>query len=277
MVRGHLFGSIHGLLNLGPLIDVTGERGFIDMGISRHATVSQALATRRRRQHRSSSLNQIENLLHTLRARGEVTNDDIPLWKLTGDEYRPLFQSNKTWMLIRENGVENSWHRGIWFRHSTPKYAFCAWLAIHNRLSTADRMQSWNTGTNTTCILCQDPMETRDHLFFSCGYSAEIWDALSKGLLKRRHTTSWTSLLSIISDTSQEKTTLFLVRYVFQATLHSIWQERNSRRHGEIPTLPRQLIQIIDKNVRNRIQAVRSMRDTKYEDALQTWFGARSI
>lgn len=227
---------------LGPLIDVTGERGFIDMGISRHATVAQALATRRRRQHHSSNLNQIEHLLHTYQARGSVISADIPLWKQTGDEYKSYFQSKKTWMLIRKNGVENNWHGGIWFRHFTPKYAFCAWLAIHNRLSTADRMQAWNNGMNTACILCQDPMETRDHLFFSCGYSAEIWSALTKGLLKRRHSTSWTSILSVISDTSQDSTTLLLVRYVFQATLHSIWRERNSRRHGEKPTPPHQLI-----------------------------------
>ncbi|CAA7034130.1 unnamed protein product [Microthlaspi erraticum] len=125
-----------------------------------------------------------------------------------------------------ETGTENSWHRGIWFRHSTPKYAFCVWLAIHNRLSTLDRMQMWNTGIITTCTLCHTPSETRDHLFFSCRYSAEVWGALSKGLLKRRYTTDWTSLISFILDTDQDSITLLLARYVFQTTTHGIWGER---------------------------------------------------
>ncbi|CAA7032182.1 unnamed protein product [Microthlaspi erraticum] len=136
-------------------------------------------------------------------------------------------------------------------------------------------MQTWSPRQNVSCILCQDPLETRDHLFFSCRYSAEIWSALSKGLLGLRYTTIWADLVTIISDKSQDRIRLFLARYVFQATLHSIWRERNARRHGEQPTPPNQLINTIDKTVRNRIQTIRNTRDHKYEEALQTWFGTR--
>lgn len=45
----------------GVLIDRLGERGIIDMGIIREATVEEAvLSTRRRRRHRTEELNDIE-------------------------------------------------------------------------------------------------------------------------------------------------------------------------------------------------------------------------
>lgn len=48
-------------------------------------------------------------------------------------------------------------------------------------------------------------------------------------------------------------------------------------RHGEIPTPPNQLIKAIDKNVRNCILVIRNMGDRNHEEALQTWFGTRSL
>lgn len=71
----------------------------------------------------------------------------------------------------------------IWFCHSMPKFSFTAWLAIHDHLATGDRMASWNIGVNPVCVFCQVHQETRDHLFFACRFSQEMWCALRKGLL----------------------------------------------------------------------------------------------
>lgn len=73
----------------------------------------------------------------------------------------------------------------------TPKNAMLVWIAVHNNsLSTGDRMLKWNSHAVTKCWLCNDPMETRDHLFFTCSYSEEVWrkvirNILGSGLLKR--------------------------------------------------------------------------------------------
>ncbi|CAA7036401.1 unnamed protein product [Microthlaspi erraticum] len=137
-------------------------------------------------------------------------------------------------------------------------------------------MLSWNLGINASCILCHNVLETRNHLFFTCTYSAEVWHALTRGLLTRNYSSDWQTILSIISGNGQSRLTLFLIRYVFQAVIHRLWQERNSRRHGEQPLSPNQLIQIIDKLVRNRISSIRALGDTTYDDVLQLWFEARS-
>ncbi|CAA7053052.1 unnamed protein product [Microthlaspi erraticum] len=219
---------------IGPLFSVTGPRGFIDMGITAHATVADALSRTRRRNHRADHLRRIEYVLMALRGRPS-TADDIPLWKHSDDTYKACFNSKKTWLQLKEAGPATEWHKGVWFTHQTPNFSFCAWLSMHNRLSTGDRMQTWNVGVNPSCVLCQHPLETRCHLFFECSYSATVWKALMQGLLKRQHSTNWQHIVSLISDTNQPRLLLFLTRYGFQATIHSLWKERNSRRHGEQP------------------------------------------
>ena len=43
---------------------------------------------------------------------------------------------------------------------------------------------------------------------------------------------------------------------MFQATNHSIWGERNGRRHGKIPHNPDQLVKYIDREVTNFIKHI---------------------
>lgn len=262
--------------SMGSLFDVTGARGCIDMGIPIHATVAEAMWRSRRQNHRSERFRQIENLLQNLRNRGPSNEGDINLWKSSGDTYRPVFNSKNTWKLIRETNPEVPWHGGVWFQHLTPKFSFCTWLAAQNRLSTGDRMLSWSGAVNASCVFCQDPLETRNHLFFACRFSAEVWQPLSKGILQRSYSTHWPNIISFISDSAQPRLLLFLARYAFQATIHSIWRERNCRRHGDPPISSGNLVKLIDKQIRNRISSIRQMGDTKYEDALQLWFGSRS-
>ncbi|CAA7028147.1 unnamed protein product [Microthlaspi erraticum] len=94
--------------------------------------------------------------------------------------------------------------------------------------------------------------------------------------MTRNYSTNWSAIVSFISAKDQPQLTLFLVRYVLQATIHAIWRERNSRRHGEQPLSSNQLTATIDKIVRNRISSIRQLGDIKYEAALHTWFEARS-
>lgn len=49
--------------HMGRLAEVAGERGVIDMGISRKMSVANAWRTRRRRRHRNPVLNSIEEVL----------------------------------------------------------------------------------------------------------------------------------------------------------------------------------------------------------------------
>lgn len=53
---------------------------------------------------------------------------------------------------------------------------FILWLALRNSLMTKDRLNSWNVGTtDSTCPLCNNAIETVQHLFFKCPYAAKVW------------------------------------------------------------------------------------------------------
>ncbi|KAL0697376.1 hypothetical protein Bca4012_053498 [Brassica carinata] len=54
--------------------------------------------------------------------------------------------------------------------------------AMHERLPTGERMRNWNGNADVACVLCQEPLEIMDHLFFECSYSTQIiWENLMKG------------------------------------------------------------------------------------------------
>lgn len=51
------------------------------------------------------------------------------------------------------------------------------------------------------------------------------------------------------------------VRYASQAAAHTIWRERNRRRHGEKKLPYTLLIKVIDKTIRNRLSTIKKQGD----------------
>ena len=167
------------------------------------------------------------------------------------------------------------WYKGIWFPCNTPRYSFMAWIAVQNRLPTGDRILTWNMSVTTTCSLCPEPLETRNHLFYKCKYSEEVWKNLTLKLLSVHYTNDWEEVIRLLTDQTWNSNRLFLLRYVFQATLSTILKERNGGRHGELSNTPATLIKNVDKAVRNRISSLRSMGVRKHNKAMETWFSVR--
>ncbi|KAL9299890.1 putative reverse transcriptase zinc-binding domain-containing protein [Arabidopsis thaliana] len=154
--------------SLGQLHGLLGDRGFIDLGISSSCSVAEALSSHRRRSHRDDILNDIEEELEKLRCRGICTEQDRSLCRSIGGQFKAKFFSPEIWHQIREQGLVKQWHKAIWFSGATPKFTFISWLAAHDRLTTGDKMASWNRGISSVCVLCNISAESRDHLFFSC-------------------------------------------------------------------------------------------------------------
>ncbi|XP_024011268.1 uncharacterized protein LOC112086531 [Eutrema salsugineum] len=260
---------------LGCLIDITGAHGIIQLGIPEDATLASVWRSHRRRNHRREVLNCIEEAIAEAH-RGQNDNADQSLWKLRNGTFGPVFSSKSTWHNIRHHLPRQSWTSVIWFSNATPKYAFLSWLAMKDRLSTGDRLRLWNPGIWTGCTLCSEPMETKVHLFFECSFTHQIWRNLTERLLNDKYTNRWNEIVALLSTNRLDGTTLFLVRYAFQATLHLVWRERNSRRHGEVPKPAQSLIATLDKALRNRLSSMRMAGDLRFSDGLQIWFGSRS-
>lgn len=65
--------------------------------------------------------------------------EDTNIWRKRSG-FKQKFSTYETWSLMRTTMVSCEWSKSILFSHATPKYAFLAWLAIRDRLSTLDRV-----------------------------------------------------------------------------------------------------------------------------------------
>lgn len=243
---GHNTSFWYNWFNIGSLMDVVGDRGVIDMGISKQMLVADAWQTRRRRAHRSILLYRIEDTLEVKRQSRNIELD-IDLWRGKSDAYKTSFSTKDTWNLTRTASLMATWYKGFWFSHATPKFSFYVWLAAHNRLSTGDRMSRWNNGASGTSILLNNMVESRNHLFFSCVFSSEVWEVAAKKVFKRKISKDWQTLVSSVCGKWHDRVESFTARYVFQTCIYTLWRERNRRRHGEAPNTAAQLIVWIDK------------------------------
>lgn len=98
---------------LGVLINLTGERGCIDLGILINATVERAVQSYRRCRHRVSVLLQIEQEIMRLRDQGLSPEDDICLWKRENDYFWPGFITSQTLNLTRSHSPKVPWLKAI--------------------------------------------------------------------------------------------------------------------------------------------------------------------
>ncbi|KAF8116376.1 hypothetical protein N665_0019s0054 [Sinapis alba] len=241
---------------LGRLIDLTGSRGSIDLGIHINTNVEMEVQTYRRRRHRVSVLVQIEDEILSLRSRGLSQVDDDRLWKTEADGFKAGFSSKQTWHITRLQFSLVPWCKGIWFSGMTPKYAFMAWIVMHDRLSTRHMILKWNMQADAQCLLCKNAMESRDHLYFLCSYTEMVWMGLLGKLLGTRYSNQWNQIQQILVNGSRDAITLFLVRYSFQLVVYSVWRKRNARRVEDRELSSTELLQYLDRHMRNRISTL---------------------
>ncbi|BAB08257.1 unnamed protein product [Arabidopsis thaliana] len=64
--------------------------------------------------------------------------------------------------------------------------------------------------------------------------------------------------------------------YFFQATVYSIWLERNKRRHSEPPSTADQVIKFLDRIIRNKISSIHRTNPRKHEDGFRVWVDSRN-
>ncbi|CAL9231514.1 unnamed protein product, partial [Arabidopsis halleri] len=103
-----------------------------------------------------------------------------------------------------------------------------------------------------------------------------VWEASAKSIYKSGFTTDWQPLLTKLCGNWKDRIESFIVRYVFQTTVYTIWRERNGRRHGSNPTSASRIIGWIDKQIRDQLSTIKLTGDRRYDNGLQFWFGSRN-
>ncbi|OVA01220.1 Reverse transcriptase zinc-binding domain [Macleaya cordata] len=79
-----------------------------------------------------------------------------------------LYTLKDTYEALRPRTQVVYWSKLVWFKHCIPRHCFITWVALHRRLKTKDKLNSWGIDIDITCTLCRISVEDDRHLFFSC-------------------------------------------------------------------------------------------------------------
>ncbi|XP_020250854.1 uncharacterized protein LOC109828236 [Asparagus officinalis] len=121
------------------------------------------------------------------------------------------------------------WHRTVWETTNFPSHSFICWLAIQDRLLTIDRLIKRGLMNTNNCCLCSGS-ENRNHLFFECCYSREVWLKIMDWLRFKWQSCDWNQLVIWYCD--RLKGNGFkqrIKRMALTTAVYSIWRERNFR------------------------------------------------
>lgn len=163
----------------GPLIDLLGPLGPRTVGLSSNAVVRDAVRDRQwwiaTSRSRNPLITLLKNSLPSVESLLDCEHDDSYLWKPDHRAPSNNFSTANTWRAMNPQNHIVPWHKAVWFKDHIPKHAFICWVVAWNRLHTRDRLRNWGLAVPASCILCNDLVESRAHLFFDCPFSSEVW------------------------------------------------------------------------------------------------------
>ena len=162
------------------------------------------------------------------------------------------------------------WEQTVWIAGGIPKHSFLSWLFILNRCPTRDRLLRWGLQTPATCLLCNSTAESRDHLFFACPLSWNLWSTLAPrcGLNPAQQ---WTDVLAQLRPLNSRNWKGRLTLLTWQCCLYWIWQERNSRLHRNTFRSHDALLRLIDRQIRDRLLSYRDTSPRLSSRMMQQW------
>lgn len=208
--------------SLGPLIELVGERGPSVTGLNINAVVADALISDGWWLDRSRSRSPIITLLKAcLPSAQEIivsAQNDKYVWYPDGARGSGIFSASETWRALHPPTLEVFWHKKVWFSGRVPKHTFIAWVAAQNRMVTRDRLIRWGLNVPASCVLCSQHDESRQHLFFDCSYSNEVWTFF----ISRMHLSPpqlFEDVLRWLEAPSRNDKVTLIVRLTYQAVL----------------------------------------------------------
>lgn len=141
---------------------------------------------------------------------------------------------------------------------------------IQNRIPTRDRLIHWGIQVDARCLLCNVHHESRDHLFFSCDYSYDLWKLVARRL-QPLPSRDWVVSLDQMSSISVPLPQRLLILLAWQATVYWIWNERNTRLHANSFRSVDGIFKLMDRQIKNKIQSFRDSNPTRSSVMMQSW------
>lgn len=93
-------------------------------------------------------------------------------------------------------------------------------------------MRSWGWDVEESRVLCGTASETRDHLFFTCDFSRNLWQMILKLCGLRRRVGDWSFETQWAMEKIKGKAFITaILKIAWNACIYFIWMERNGRLH----------------------------------------------
>ncbi|KAG7578747.1 Endonuclease/exonuclease/phosphatase superfamily [Arabidopsis thaliana x Arabidopsis arenosa] len=262
----------------GPLLDLAGINGPQLSGLPYNAVVRDALRGRDWWIASSRSRNPVIVMLKRCLPDAlnvfECQHDDSYLWKLDNHAPSNKFSTANTWQALHPSPISVPWHKAVWFKDRVPKHAFICWVVTWNRLHTRDRLARWGLPIPKVCVLCNDLAESRDHLFFQCRFSSDIWGFFTAAA-RLNPPSQFMNCLTWLLSASRDKNLSLIIKHIFQATIYFIWKERNLRIHSGVARHCNLIIKEIQLIVRARLDPLSRAQSSLQPGSslLCSWFG----
>ncbi|KAL9690538.1 hypothetical protein QQ045_010940 [Rhodiola kirilowii] len=158
-------------------------------------------------------------------------------WREKGDG----FEVKDTYNTILEHKEKVDWHKMVWNDFNAPRDSLHAWLVVQNKLMTRDRMNKWGAQGDDSCVLCDAAVESRDHLFFDCSFSQEVWKKVMKFLLVEPVGTQWNHLIPWFKRQQQTRLKTKFIAAAIARIMNGVWKARNFKIFREV-TIPTDLL-----------------------------------
>ncbi|GFZ00592.1 eukaryotic translation initiation factor 4E [Actinidia rufa] len=111
-------------------------------------------------------LAQIRDKIMEVKGSSQAALGRLTLWAGTDS-----FNVKACYEFFRDSGGKPCWTKVVWHSSLMPKRSFILWLSLKERLLTRDKLTEHIE--DTSCVLCDIPVESLDHLFFQCSIARE--------------------------------------------------------------------------------------------------------
>lgn len=195
--------------------------------------------------------------------------EDTFEWEINGI-ISDNFSTGSVYTYLKGEVPTVAWSSVVWSSYGIPRHNFLAWLVVLNRCPTRDRLIGWGLQVDPLCPLCNALPESRNHLFFECVFSFQIWSAMASrcGLHARPN---WDETLIQLQIAGRNKNLQKLLLLAWKAAIYYTWRERNQRIHQQTFQSVDTIISQLDRQLRNQIQSFRQIRPRQSSLLMQFW------
>lgn len=144
----------------------------------------------------------------------------------------------------------------IWCAKVEGKHKMFAWLAVQQKVLTADKLAMRNWPCSPICSLCDQEQETVSHICIYCPFTKEVWqqvklwrqEEIFKQPTPEISIRDWWNERMSEYTTSQKREKAAIIIY----TIWNIWKERNRSVFQQKTTQPQNVLGFIKEEMRLR-------------------------